>query len=233
MEFPAVVIATSGTSTHAFRSAIRAAPISCTKRGRGERKEERVGRRRKRLFLLHSFLLPSCPPAVPAVKTKPYQTPRKPFDSGTGSGKSIIHDMSTIILSFLKSILTSAIIAGAKKFLFSKLPDWTNAESVRTWILKNLPSLKKISDSTGVKWDDALIAKIETICNEPVTFEVIYKAIVDENTERLETESVKQTLRQRIQARLGYALSDSAFENAATEITPLVNAIKHIKQLTR
>jgi len=141
--------------------------------------------------------------------------------------------MSTIILTFLKSILTSAIIAGAKKFLFSKLPDWTNAESVRIWILKNLASLKKISDSTGVKWDDALVAKIETICNESVTFEVIYKAIVDEDTERLETESVKQTLRQRIQARLGYALSDSAFENAATEITPLVNAIKHLKQLAR
>jgi cystathionine beta-lyase family protein involved in aluminum resistance len=97
----------------------------------------------------------------------------------------------------------------------------------------NLPTLVKIAASTKITWDDLIAKKLQAIVNDPVAFEIIYRAITDVNTTPIETETVKQTLRERIKARLGYTLSESVYVEAADEIIPLINAIKNIKQLAR
>jgi hypothetical protein len=138
-----------------------------------------------------------------------------------------------MIFAFLKSILVSAVIAGCKKILLSKLPDWLKPESVRQWIITNLPTLVKIVNSTKITWDDFVVAKIQAICNDPVMFEVIYNSIIDSNTAQVESETIKQTLRERIRARLSGFQAESSYDDVAPEITSLVNAIKQIKQFSR
>jgi hypothetical protein len=134
--------------------------------------------------------------------------------------------MSWILIA-LKSLLVSQIISWGKWFIFREKPDWEDPESVRAFGLKHTGTLDKFVKITGIKWDDALAARVRAILENPVVFEVLYSALIEPVP--VPEENIRMRLLAKIRSRL--SLSNSASEMLADELAEAVRNIQGAKKI--
>lgn len=146
--------------------------------------------------------------------------------------------MSTIIATWLAKLGLTNIIIKIAGYVLRKwvlrLPDsWADPIQVRTFLLRGLPAIRKVAESTtDIQWDDKFAYKADLLVRNDVAFAALYSIIMtDLPFEEEQDKEQRQRRRFKIRERFKGSLS-SLPDEQANDVVDISDVVSIIKQLS-